>query len=167
MGEGVRPPRPDRDAGRADLLRGARNVHPNLDGEDPQRAFRLHRGGDCRVRGGETEYEEGWRVKRWQWIGLGVLTVCLIALYVSGRFEELMLALSGAGLVAASKLAAGRRETDKASEETRRTITKLEDLRKQHEEEVQRIEEAHKHRTVDDVISRANERERRGDTTIR
>ena len=106
-------------------------------------------------------------MKKWQWIGLGVLTVCLIALYVSGRFEGLMLALSGAGLVAASKLAAGRRETDKTSEETRRTIRKLEDLRKQHEEEVSKIEEAGKHRTVDDVISRANERERRGDTTLR
>ena len=106
-------------------------------------------------------------MKKWQWIGLIVLTVCLIALWLSGRVEGLMLALSGAGLVAASKLAAGRRETDKASEEMRKTIGKLEDLRKQHEEEVQRIEEAHKHRTVDDVISRANERERRGDTTIR
>ena len=106
-------------------------------------------------------------MKRWQWIGIGVLTVCLIALYVSGRFEGLMLALSGAGLVAASKLAAGRRETDKTSEETRRTIEKLEDLRKRHEEEVARIEEDSKYRTVDDVISRANERERRGDTTIR
>lgn len=106
-------------------------------------------------------------MKKWQWIGLGVLTVCLIALWLSGRFEGLMLALSGAGLVAASKLAAGRRKTDEASEETRRTITKLEDLRKQHEEGVQRIEEAHKHRSVDDTISRANERERRGDTTIR
>jgi len=106
-------------------------------------------------------------VKRWQWIGIGVLTVCLIALYVSGRFEGLMLALSGAGLVAASKLAAGRRETDKASEETRKTIEKLNNLRKQHEEEVHRIEEDSKYRTVDDVISRANERERRGDTTLR
>ncbi len=106
-------------------------------------------------------------MKRWQWIGLGVLTVCLIVLYVSGRFEGLMLALSGAGLGAAFKLGAGRRETDKTSEETRRTITKLEDLRKQHEEEVQRIEEAHKHRTVDDVISRANDRERKRNTTIR
>ena len=106
-------------------------------------------------------------MKKWQWIGIGVLTVCLIALWLSGRFEGLMLALSGAGLVAASKLAAGRRETDKASEETRRTITKLEDLRKQHEEEVHRIEEDFKHRTVDDVISRANERERRGNTTLR
>ena len=106
-------------------------------------------------------------MKRWQWIGLGVLTVCLIVLYVSGRFEGLMLALSGAGLVAASKLAAGRRETDRASEETRKTIERLDDLRKQHEEEVSKIEEAGKHRTVDDVISRANERERRGNTTIR
>ena len=106
-------------------------------------------------------------MKRWQWIGIGVLTVCLIALYVSGRFEGLMLALSGAGLVAASKLAAGRRETDKASEETRKTIEKLNNLRKQHEEEVHRIEEDSKYRTVDDVISRANERERRGDTTLR
>jgi len=106
-------------------------------------------------------------LKKWQWIGLGVLTVCLIALYVSGRFEGLMLALSGAGLGAAFKLGEGRRKTDEASEETRRTITKLEDLRRQHEEEVQRIEEAHKHRTVDDVISRANERERRGNTTLR
>jgi len=106
-------------------------------------------------------------VKRWQWIGLGVLTVCLIVLYVSGRFEGLMLALSGAGLAGAFKLGEGIRKTDRASEETRKTIEKLNDLRKQHEEEVQRIEEAHKHRTVDDVISRANERERRGDTTIR
>ena len=168
MGEGVRPPRPDRDAGRAHLPGGLGNVHPNLDGEDPQRALRLHCGGDCGVRGGETEYQEGGRrMKRWQWVGLGVLTVCLIALYVSGRFEGLMLALSGAGLVAASKLAAGRRETDKASEETRKTIERLDDLRKQHEEEVAKIEEAGKHRTVDDVISRANERERRGDTTLR
>lgn len=106
-------------------------------------------------------------MKKWQWIGLGVLTVCLIALYVSGRLEGLMLALSGAGLVAASKLAAGRRETDKASEETRKTIERLDDLRKQHEEEVHRIEEDFKHRTVDDVISRANERDRKRDTTIR
>lgn len=106
-------------------------------------------------------------MKKWLWIGLGVLTVCLIALCVSGRFEGLMLALSGAGLVAASKLAAGRRETDIASEEMRKTIEKLNDLRKQHEEEVQRIEEAHKHRTVDDVISRANERERKRNTTLR
>ena len=106
-------------------------------------------------------------MKKWQWIGLGVLTVCLIALYVSGRFEGLLLALSGAGLGAAYKLGEGVRRTDKASEETRRTITKLEDLRKQHEEEVHRIEEDFKHRTVDDVISRANERERRGNTTLR
>ena len=106
-------------------------------------------------------------MKKWQWIGLGVLTVCLIALYVSGRLEGLMLALSGAGLVAASKLAAGRRETDKTSEETRRTIERLDDLRKQHEEEAVRIEEDFKHRTVDDVIYRANERERRGNTTLR
>ena len=106
-------------------------------------------------------------MKKWQWIGLGVLTVCLIALYVSGRLEGLMLALSGAGLVAASKLAAGRRETDKTSEETRKTIERLDDLRKQHEEEVHRIEEDFKHRTVDDVISRANERDRKRDTTIR
>jgi len=106
-------------------------------------------------------------MKRWQWIGLGVLTVCLIALCVSGRFEGLMLALSGAGLVAASKLAAGRRETDKASEETRKTIERLDDLRKQHEEEVERIEEDFKHRTVNDTIARANERERKRNTTIR
>ncbi len=106
-------------------------------------------------------------MKRWQWIGLGVLTVCLIALWLSGRVEGLMLALSGAGLGAASKLAAGRRETDKASEETRRTIEKLEDLRKDHEEEVERIEEDFKYRTVDDTIARANERERQGNTTLR
>ena len=106
-------------------------------------------------------------MKKWQWIGLGVLTVCLIALWLSGRVEGLMLALSGAGLGAAFKLAAGRRETDRASEETRKTITKLEDLRKQHEEEVQRIEEAHKHRTVDSLIAAANERERKRNTTIR
>ena len=106
-------------------------------------------------------------MKKWQWIGLIVLTVCLIALWLSGRFEGLMLALSGAGLVAASKLAAGRRETDKASEETRRTITKLEDLRKQHEEEVHRIEEDSKHRAVDILIAAANERERKRNTTIR
>ena len=106
-------------------------------------------------------------MKKWQWIGLGVLTVCLIALYVSGRLEGLMLALSGAGLVAASKLAAGRRETDRASEETRRTITKLEDLRKQHEEEVHRIEEDSKHRAVDSLIAAANERERKRNTTLR
>ena len=106
-------------------------------------------------------------MKKWQWIGLIVLTVCLIALWLSGRVEGLMLALSGAGLVAASKLGAGRRETDKASEETRRTIGKLEDLRVSHEEEVARIEEDSKYRTVDDTISRANERERRGNTTLR
>jgi len=106
-------------------------------------------------------------MKRWQWIGLIALTVCLIALYVSGRFEGLALALSGAGLLAASKLGEGVRKTDKASEETRKTIEKLEDLRKRHEEEVARIEETHKHRTVDDTIYRANERERRGDTTLR
>lgn len=106
-------------------------------------------------------------MKRWQWIGLGVLTVCLIALWLSGRFEGLALALSGAGLGAAYKLGEGVRRTDKASEETRKTIERLDDLRKQHEEEVQRIEEAHKHRTVDDTIFRAKERERRGDTTLR
>ena len=106
-------------------------------------------------------------MKKWQWIGLIVLTVCLIALWLSGRFEVLMLALSGAGFGAAFKLGEGVRKTDKASEETRRTITKLEDLRKQHEEEVHRIEEDFKHRTVDDVISRANKRERRGNTTLR
>jgi len=106
-------------------------------------------------------------VKRWQWIGIGVLTVCLIALWLSGRFEGLALALSGAGLGAAYKLGEGVRKTDKASEETRKTIGKLEDLRKQHEEEVSKIEEAGKYRTVDDVISRANERERRGNTTLR
>lgn len=106
-------------------------------------------------------------MKRWQWIGLGVLTAMAFALYLSGRVEGLLLALSGAGLGAASKLREVRRETDKASEETRKTIERLDDLRKQHEEEVSKIEEAHKHRTVDDVISRANERERRGNTTIR
>lgn len=106
-------------------------------------------------------------MKRWQWIGIGVLTACLIALWLSGRVEGLMLALSGAGLGAAYKLGEGVRRTDKASEETRKTIERLGDLRKQHEEEAQRIEEAHKHRTVDDVISRANERERRGNTTLR
>ena len=106
-------------------------------------------------------------MKKWQWIGLGVLTVCLIVLYVSGRFEGLMLALSGAGLGAAFKLGEGIRKTDRASEETRKTIERLDDLRKQHEEGVSKIEEAGKHRTVDDTISRANERERRGDTTIR
>ena len=106
-------------------------------------------------------------MKRWHWIGLIVLTVCLIALWLSGRFEGLMLALSGAGLGAAYKLGEGVRRTDKASEETRKTIEKLEDLRKQHEEEVARIEEDSKYRTVDDTISRANERERRGDTTLR
>ena len=106
-------------------------------------------------------------MKRWQWIGIGVLMVCLIALWLSGRFEGLALALSGAGLGAAYKLGEGVRRTDKASEETRRTIEKLEDLRKQHEEEVARIEEDSKHRTVDDSILRANERERRGNTTLR
>ena len=106
-------------------------------------------------------------MKKWQWIGLGVLTVCLIALWLSGRFEGLMLALSGAGLGAAFKLGEGIRKTDRASEETRKTIERLDDLRKQHEEEVHRIEEDFKHRTVDDVISRANERERRGNTTLR
>lgn len=106
-------------------------------------------------------------MKRWQWIGLGVLTVLLIVLLLSGRFKELALALSGAGLGAAYKLGEGVRRTDKASEETRRTITRLEDLRKRHEEEVERIEEDFKHRTVDDSISRANERERKRDTTIR
>lgn len=106
-------------------------------------------------------------MKRWQWIGLGVLTVLLIVLLLSGRFKELALALSGAGLGAAYKLGEGVRRTDKASEETRRTIEKLEDLRKQHEEEAQRIEEDFKHRIVDDTIARANERERRGNTTLR
>ena len=106
-------------------------------------------------------------MKRWQWIGIGVLMVCLIALWLSGRFEGLALALSGAGLGAAYKLGEGVRRTDKASEETRKTIERLDDLRKQHAEEVARIEEAHKHCTVDDTISRANERELRGDTTLR
>ena len=106
-------------------------------------------------------------MKRWQWIGIGVLMVCLIALWLSGRFEGLALALSGAGLGAAYKLGEGVRRTDKASEETRKTIERLDDLRKQHEEEVAKIEEAHKHRTVDDSILRANERERKRDTTIR
>ena len=78
-----------------------------------------------------------------------------------------MLALSGAGLGAAFKLGEGRRETDKASEETRRTIGKLEDLRKQHEEEVERIEEDHKHRTVDSLIAAAKDRERKRNTTLR
>ena len=106
-------------------------------------------------------------MKRWQWIGIGVLMACLIALWLSGSVEGLMLALSGAGLVAASKLGEGIRKTDRASEETRKTIERLDDLRKQHEEEVSKIEEAGKHRTVDDVIYRANERERRGNTTLR
>ena len=106
-------------------------------------------------------------MKKWQWIGLIVLTVCLIALWLSGRVEGLMLALSGAGLAGAFKLGEGIRKTDRASEETRKTIERLDDLRKQHEEEVSKIEETHKHRSVDDTISRANERERRGDTTIR
>ena len=106
-------------------------------------------------------------MKKWQWIGLIVLTVCLIALWLSGRVEGLMLALSGAGLGAAFKLGEGVRKTDRASEETRKTIERLDDLRKQHEEEVARIEEDSKYRTVDDTISRANERERRGDTTLR
>jgi len=106
-------------------------------------------------------------MKRWQWIGLGVLTACLIVLLLSGRFKELVLALSGAGLGAAFKLGEGVRRTDKASEETRRTIEKLEDLRKQHEEEVSKIEEAGKHRTVDSLIAAANERERKRNTTIR
>ena len=106
-------------------------------------------------------------MKRWQWICIGVLTACLIALLLSGRFKELALALSGAGLGAAFKLGEGVRKTDKASEETRRTITRLEDLRKQHEEEVSKIEEDFKHRIVDDTIARANERERKRDTTIR
>ena len=106
-------------------------------------------------------------MKRWQWIGLGVLMVCLIALWLSGRFEGLVLALSGAGLVAAYKLGEGVRRTDKASEETRRTITKLEDLRKQHEEEVHRIEEDSKHRAVDILIAAANDRERKRNTTLR
>lgn len=106
-------------------------------------------------------------MKRWQWIGIGVLVALVIALWLSGRVEGLALALSGAGLVAASKLGEGRRKTDKASEETRKTIERLGELRKRHEEEVKRIEEAHKHCTVDDSISRANERERRRDTTLR
>ena len=106
-------------------------------------------------------------MKKWQWIGLIVLTVCLIALWLSGRVEGLMLALSGAGLGAAFKLGEGIRKTDRASEETRKTIERLDDLRKQHEEEVSKIEEAGKHRAVDDVISRANERERQGNTTLR
>ena len=106
-------------------------------------------------------------MKKWQWIGLIVLTVCLIALWLSGRFEGLMLALSGAGLGAAFKLGEGVRKTDKASEETRRTITKLEDLRKQHEEEVHRIEEDSKHRAVDILIAAANDRERKRNTTLR
>ena len=106
-------------------------------------------------------------MKRWQWIGIGVLAALVIALWISGRVEGLVLALSGAGLGAAFKLGEGHRKTDAASEETRRTIEKLEDLRKDHEEEVERIEEDFKHRTVDASISRANERERRGDTTLR
>ena len=106
-------------------------------------------------------------MKKWQWIGLGVLTVLLIVLLLSGRFKELALALSGAGLGAAFKLGEGVRRTDKASEETRRTIEKLEDLRKQHEEEVVRIEEDSKHRTVDSLIAAANERERKRNTTLR
>ena len=106
-------------------------------------------------------------MKKWQWIGLGVLTVCLIALWLSGRVEGLMLALSGAGLGAAFKLGEGVRKTDKASEETRRTITKLEDLRRHHEEEVHRIEEDSKHRAVDSLIAAANERERKRNTTLR
>ena len=106
-------------------------------------------------------------MKRWQWIGSGVLTVCLIALWLSGRFEGLALALSGAGLGAAFKLGEGVRKTDAASEETRKTIERLGDLRKRHEEEVAKIEEDHKHRTVDDSILLANERERKRNTTIR
>ena len=106
-------------------------------------------------------------MKRWHWIGLIALTVCLIALWLSGRVEGLLLALSGAGLGAAFKLGEGRRKTDKASEETRRTIERLDDLRKHHEEEVHRIEEDSKYRTVDDTIARANERERKRNTTIR
>ena len=106
-------------------------------------------------------------MKKWQWIGLGVLTVCLIALWLSGRFEGLMLALSGAGLGAAFKLGEGIRKTDRASEETRKTIERLDDLRKQHEEEAVRIEEDFKHRTVDSLIAAANERERKRNTTLR
>ena len=106
-------------------------------------------------------------MKKWQWIGLIVLTVCLIALWLSGRVEGLMLALSGAGLGAAFKLGEGIRKTDRASEETRKTIEKLEDLRKYHEEEVHRIEEDSKHRAVDSLIAAANERERKRNTTLR
>lgn len=106
-------------------------------------------------------------MKRWQWIGIGVLTACLIALWISGRVEGLVLALSGAGLGAAFKLGEGRRKTDAASEETRKTIERLGDLRKQHEEEVARIEEDSKHRTVDSLIAAANERERKRNTTLR
>ena len=105
-------------------------------------------------------------MKRWQWIGLGVLAALVIALWISGRVEGLALALSGAGLGAAFKLGEGRRKTDAASEETRKTIEKLGELRKRHEEEVERIEEEFKHRTIDGVVARANERERR-DTTLR
>ena len=106
-------------------------------------------------------------MKKWQWIGLGVLTVCLIVLWLSGRFEGLALVLSGAGLGAAFKLGEGIRKTDRASEETRKTIERLDDLRKQHEEEAVRIEEDFKHRTVDSLIAAANERERKRNTTLR
>ncbi|MDI9369897.1 MAG: hypothetical protein QM446_03110 [Synergistota bacterium] len=111
--------------------------------------------------------EEVVRLKKWQWAALAVLVGAVFVLWRSGYLEGLLLALAAGGLGAAHKLGEGRRRTDKASEEARRTITRLEDLRRQHEEEVQRIEEAHKHRTVDDVISRANERDRKRDTTIR
>lgn len=108
-------------------------------------------------------------MRKWKRLAaIGVLlTALLILLFWSGILGGETLALLGVLAAGGAKLTSARKKTDEASEETRKTIERLDDLRKQHEEEVQRIEEAHKHRTVDSLIAAANERERKRNTTLR
>ena len=96
-----------------------------------------------------------------------LLTALLILLFWSGILGGETLALLGVLAAGGAKLTSARKKTDKTSEETRKTIERLDDLRKQHEEEVHRIEEDSKHRAVDILIAAANDRERKRNTTIR
>lgn len=106
-------------------------------------------------------------MKKWLWIGAGV--VFGLALYLSGAVEGLFLALLSVGSAGALKITKTRKKTDETLAETRRTIEKYEQSKKEYGEEAERVEKNTAVSPIGDLLAAANERERKrkSDTTIR
>lgn len=109
-------------------------------------------------------------MNKWKWIAIGASVLALLILLtlsgtLCGKTSALLGALAAGG---AAKLTSARQKTDDRLEETKTTISSANELSARTKEEVQKAREKAESADIDDLIARANDRERdRGRTTIR